>query len=139
MWENLGVEYTKDRYGRYDDSPTMQEVRRRNAFGKPSVSDLQDREIQMEEALRQHPESRLPQQPAQHIQQIAPVELHDVGDHNPFAATLEDVGDYNPFQADPYTAGQPPAGYRDPYGPAITAAGQSALQHFMTPGTVAQA
>jgi hypothetical protein len=132
MWENLGVDYSKDRYGLYNDTPTRQEETRQKAAGKPTIGDLQQRSIEMEQKLQRPPAP--PWQPRQEQIHLVPFEGND-----PFqpSATLESV-DHDPFQSDPYTAAQPPAEFRDPLGPALTAFGQRSLQNFMTPGIVAQ-
>jgi hypothetical protein len=88
MWKDLGIDYTTQ--GQFDDSPTMEQFRRQNAFGRPSADDLKEREIQMEQRLVSPPDERAWHLPPQNNINLEPVE------HNPFGVMLVPV-DHDPF------------------------------------------
>lgn len=104
MWEKLGVDYTKDQFGRYDDTPTMKEMQRRNAFGRPSIGDLQGHEIQMEQQLKRPltPDQIFPP-PRETPINLVPVE-HDP--YNPFVNLVPT--DEDPFAAKGAQSSSPP-------------------------------
>ena len=128
MWENLGVDRAQG--APYDDSPTIQDIQRRQARGQPDIGDLQIYQNQMEQNL-QRPIAPRDTVPMPRNIQLQPVEGNP-HDPNP-SVTLQPV-DGHPFESDPYTAAQPPASFHDPLGPAIT---KSATDFFGGPGRAA--